>query len=81
MDEKMLWADDADDLCIGNVVVPVPLDRYEDLIRAETERDVLEAVITGDSAYNIDAVMAAIKTARGEVLESDTKPEGGADAE
>lgn len=41
----------------------VPKDRYEELIRAEMERDVLEATIAKDK-YGIDATMEAIHNAR-----------------
>lgn len=52
------------DLCLDPGFVLVPQDRYEELIRAETERDVLEATIEGTNSYNIEKVMDAIKTAR-----------------
>ena len=44
------------------VSIPVPV--FEDLIRAETERDILEAVLTGNHKYNADDVMSAIQAAR-----------------
>ena len=36
------------DLMLDPGFVLVPQDRYEELVRAETERDVLEATITGE---------------------------------
>ena len=44
-------------------MVTIPLALFEELIRAETERDVLEATIEGNK-YDADTVLAAIKKAR-----------------
>ena len=44
--------------------VSIPVSVFEDLIRAETERDILEAVLTGNHKYNAADVMSAIQTAR-----------------
>lgn len=44
-------------------MVTIPLALFEELIRAETERDVLEATIEG-SKYDADTVLKAIKKAR-----------------
>lgn len=44
-------------------MVTIPLSLFEDLIRAETERDVLEATIECDK-HASDTVLAAIKKAR-----------------
>ena len=52
------------ELCLDPGFVLVPQDRYEELIRAETERDVLEATIKGENSYNVDRVLAAIQKAR-----------------
>ena len=51
-------------LCLDPGFVLVPQDRYEELVRAELERDVLEATIMGENSFNVDRVMAAIRTAR-----------------
>lgn len=51
-------------LCLDPGFVLVPQDRYEELIRAETERDVLEATICGENRYTVGQVMDAIKAAR-----------------
>ena len=51
-------------LCLDPGFVLVPQDRYEELIRAETERDVLEATICGKNKFTVDMVMESIKTAR-----------------
>ena len=67
----------------------VPQDRYEELIRAETERDVLEATIKGENSYNVDRVLAAIQKARKAAwlkvstaaLNAEGAPEAGNDAE
>lgn len=52
------------DLMLDPGFVLVPQDRYEELIRAEIERDVLEATIEGENSYNVDKVLKAIKAAR-----------------
>lgn len=44
--------------------VSIPVSVFEDLIRAETERDILEAVIGGEHKYTVDDVLQAIQTAR-----------------
>lgn len=44
--------------------VSIPVHYFEDLIRAETERDILEAVICGEHKYTVEEVMQAIKKAR-----------------
>lgn len=44
--------------------VSIPVSVFEDLIRAETERDILEAVLSGESKYNASEVLVAIQTAR-----------------
>lgn len=56
------------DLMLDPGFVLVPQDRYEELIRAETERDVMEATLSGDIKYSIDAVMKAILAARRSVM-------------
>ena len=68
--------------------VLVPQDRYEELIRAETERDVLEATIKGENSYNVERVLDAIQQARSAlyrmkmlVLRNADEPEATADAE
>ena len=82
--------------CIGNDLgqmldpgfVLVPQDRYEELIRAETERDVLEATIKGENSYNVERVLDDIQQARSAlyrmkmlVLRNADEPEATADAE
>lgn len=44
-------------------MVTIPLALFEELVRAETERDVLEATIE-NGKYDADTVLAAIKKAR-----------------
>lgn len=55
------------ELCLDPGFVLVPQDRYEELIRAETERDVLEATLSDGSSYSAEKVLAAIKSARSRV--------------
>lgn len=43
--------------------VVIPLSVYEQLIRAETERNILEATIENDK-YDVETVLKAIKVAR-----------------
>lgn len=64
MEEKKTPAELVADLCLDPGFVLLPQDRYEELIRAETERDVMEATIEGENRYSIDTVLGAIKTAR-----------------
>lgn len=45
-------------------MIPVPVSRYEELVRAETERNVLEAAISGRSSYTASVVLDAIQSAR-----------------
>ena len=66
------------DLMLDPGFVLVPQDRFEELVRAEAERDVLEVVILGDKSYNVDVVMAAIKKARNKVLLGKPEVEGDA---
>lgn len=44
--------------------VSIPLGLFEDLIRAEVERDVLEATIEGENNFVASEVLKAIQTAR-----------------
>lgn len=44
--------------------VSIPVSVFEELIRAETERDILENILTGDKKYAVDDVLKAIQTAR-----------------
>lgn len=44
--------------------ISIPRGLFEELIRAETERDVLEAAIEGDSSFVVDEVLSAIQKAR-----------------
>ena len=81
MDEKKDPAELVANLCLDPGFVLVPQDRYEELIRAETERDVLEVVITGEKSYNVDVVMGAIMAARRKAFAPPEKPEGEDDAQ
>ena len=76
------------DLMLDPGFVLVPQDRYEELIRAETERDVLEETIMGNNSYNTDKVLEAIQQARSTlrrmkmlVEKAADKPEATTDAE
>ena len=53
-----------EDMMMQEEFVSIPVSVFEDLIRAETERDILEAVLTGNRKYNADDVMTAIQSAR-----------------
>lgn len=64
MDEKKSAADLVASLCLDPGFVLVPQDRYEELIRAETERDVLEHTISGKNSFEAKDVLAAIRKAR-----------------
>ncbi len=44
--------------------IPVSVDRYEDLIRSETELAIMEAVIDELASYEAANVLKAIRTAR-----------------
>ena len=78
MDEKRSPEELLAQLCWEPGFVLVPQDRFEELVRAEAERDVLEVVILGDKNYNVDVVMAAIKKARNKVLLGKPEVEGDA---
>ena len=53
-----------EDMMMQEEFVSIPVSVFEDLIRAETERDILEAVLTGNHKYTADDVMTAIQSAR-----------------
>ena len=88
-DTKKTPAELVADLMLDPGFVLVPQDRYEELVRAETERDVLEATIKGENSYNVDRVLAAIQRARkaawlkvsAAALNAEGAPEAGNDAE
>lgn len=87
-DTKKTPAELVADLMLDPGFVLVPQDRYEELIRAETERDVLEATIKGENSYNVERVLDAIQQARSAlyrmkmlVLRNADEPEATADAE
>lgn len=44
--------------------ISIPVGLFEDLIRAETERDVLEATIEGENSFVVSEVLKSIQTAR-----------------
>lgn len=44
--------------------ISIPVGLFEDLIRAETERDILEAALLGEHKYSASEVLEAIQTAR-----------------
>lgn len=82
-DTKKTPAELVADLMLDPGFVLVPQDRYEELIRAETERDVLEATIKGENSYSVGRVLDSIQQARSEmlVLRNADEPEATADAE
>ena len=77
------------DLMLDPGFVLVPQDRYEELIRAETERDVLDATIKGENSYIPIPTRRALRKARKAAwlkvstaaLNAEGAPEAGNDAE
>ena len=61
---KMLKNDIHEGALIEEDYISIPVSVFEELIRAETERDILEAVISGEHKYTVNDVMQAIQTAR-----------------
>ena len=57
MDEKRSPEELLAQLCLEPGFVLVPQDRFEELVRAETERDVLEATILGENKYSVGTVL------------------------
>ena len=78
MDEKRSPEELLAQLCLEPGFVLVPQDRFEELVRAEAERDVLEATILGESRYAVGTVLDAIKKARNKVLLGEPEVEGDA---
>ena len=68
MDEKRSPEELLAQLCLEPGFVLVPQDRFEELVRAEAERDVLEATILGENKYSVGTVLEAIRKARNKVL-------------
>ena len=56
------------DLMLDPGFVLVPQDRYEELLRAEVERDVLEANISSDDKYCVSTIMKVIIMARNRMV-------------
>lgn len=81
MDDKKSPAELVAELCLDPGFVLVPQDRYEELIRAETERDVLEITADGKNSYDVKTVLEAIKAARRRGFVIPKKPEDEGDAE
>lgn len=71
--DKKTLADLIADLILDPGFILVPQDRYEELIRAETERDVLEAALKGESKYDASTVMNAILLARSSLISQKTE--------
>lgn len=74
------------ELCLDSGLILIPQERFEELVRAETERDLLEMALACESGYYADKVLAAIQLARSKVCRTktpafDTAAEGGPDAE
>lgn len=63
-DTKKTPAELVADLMIDPGFVLVPQDRYEELICAEKERDILNAVLDSESSYSVGTVMNAIRASR-----------------
>lgn len=78
MDEKRNPEELLAQLCLEPGFVLVPQDRFEELVRAEAERDVLEATILGENKYAVGTVLDSIKKARNKVLLGKPEVEGDA---
>ena len=78
MDDKRTAEELVAQLCLEPGFVLVPQDRFEELVRAEAERDVLEATILGENRYAVGTVLDAIKKARNKVLLGKPAVEGDA---
>ena len=78
MDEKRSPEELLAQLCLEPGFALVPQDRSEELVRAEAERDVLEATILGENRYAVGTVLDAIKKARNKVLLGKPEVEGDA---
>ena len=78
MDEKRSPEELLAQLCLEPGFVLVPQDRFEELMRAEVERDVLEATILGENRYAVGTILDAIKKARNKVLLGNPEVEGDA---
>lgn len=77
MNEKKEPAELVADLMLDPGFVLVPQDRYEELIRAETERDLLEQVIAGEISYLPKDVLDAIRKARSRIARPKPSTPGG----
>lgn len=65
MDREAFMADLLAAMAIEPGFMVIPQDRYAELVRAETERDILEEIISGDSTYySVGRAMEAIRRAR-----------------
>ena len=78
MDEKRSPEELLAQLCLEPGFGLVPQDRFEELVRAEAERGVLEATILGENRYAVGTVLDAIKKARNKVLLGKPEVEGDA---
>nr|DAH43286.1 MAG TPA: hypothetical protein [Caudoviricetes sp.] len=63
-DSKNATAELVANLMLDPGFVLVPQDRYEELICAEKERDILSAVLDSGSSYSAGTVMDAIRASR-----------------
>lgn len=63
-DNKNAAAELVANLMLDPGFVLVPQDRYEELICAEKERDILSAVLDSESSYSVRTVMDAIRASR-----------------
>lgn len=80
-DDKKFTAELVANLILDPGFVLIAKDRFEDLIRAETERDVLEATIRGDNSYQAKNVLDAIRYARSHLPAPKSTSEADGDAE
>lgn len=82
MNEKKEPAELVADLMLDPGFVLVPQDRYEELVRAETERDLLEHATLGQLSYAAKDIVQAIREVRRATWRpSPVQPEGEGNAE
>lgn len=82
MNEKKEPAELVADLMLDPGFVLVPQDRYEELVRAETERDLLEHATLGQLSYAVKDIVQAIREVRRAAWRpSPVQPEGEGNAE
>lgn len=80
-DDKKFTAELVANLMLDPGFVLIAKDRFEELIRAETERDVLEATIRGENRYQAKDILDAFLYARSHLPAPKSNSEADGDAE